>query len=119
VRAKPTPCAAAPRGKGLHVKTFFLILATILLNACAPTKRAIAYNDYVKINFPRAEQGLIPWPEYYEGMYERAVASKSPATRLNSIIEMIDFAWRYEKREITQDEFIRARRVAQAEQENG
>jgi hypothetical protein len=118
VRAKPTPHAAALRGKGLHVKTISLILATILLNACAPTQRAIAYNDYVKINYPRAEQGHVPWPEYYEGMYERAVASNSPATQLNSIIEMIDLAWRYEKREITQGEFIRARRVAQAEQEN-
>jgi hypothetical protein len=101
------------------VKTFSLIFATILLNACAPAQRAIAYNDYVKINYSRAEQGLISWPEYYEGMYARAVASKSPATQLNSIIDMIDFAWRYEKREITQDEFIRARRIAQAEQEKG
>lgn len=101
------------------MKKFSLILATILLNACAPTQKAIAYNDYVKINYTRAEQGLIPWPEYYEEMYARAVASRSPATQLNSIIEMIDLAWRYEKREITQDEFIRARRVAQAEQENG
>jgi hypothetical protein len=99
-----------------------LLLSMLLLVGCAgqvsPQYRA--FEAYVAEKKPLAEAGSLKWSVYYTGLYDKAVASSAPPYVLHAINESVMSAVRYEKGELSKEEFDYSRRQQQiAAQANG
>lgn len=76
------------------------------------------HNQFADVNRPLAEQGKMKWSDYYQGLYDAALASNVPNKgqimgRANS---MIQAALAYEDRKISEQQFAYFRREVQAAQ---
>lgn len=108
--------------------SFAVLTLCISLLGCAsprPSSEVIAFREYIAQHKPRAEQGLMKWSDYYQGVYSAMLAIKPmpPAFHLNQVNTLLARALDLEAGRITAEQFAQVRRdhqvavAAQAEEE--
>lgn len=96
---------------GMGMNKIAAIVVALLLSACAtqPSKEALAMKQYMETQRPLAGTS-ISWVQYYEGLYNHAVAARFPGEMLLQFNEAIRLAKDLEAGRITQEQFDDRRR---------
>lgn len=87
------------------VSCLAILFVAVALSGCATNRAAKNLRQYVEIQKPRAQAGMIQWSSYYRGLYGLASAAGAPGDTLGRMNEAIRDAEQFEAGAITESEF--------------